>query len=59
MMAGYQEKFYFSPGDTGFKVFKTRKGCVGVGICWDQVFKSRSYKVCQAPELTGCFSWLR
>ena len=35
---GYQEKFYFSPGDTGFKVFNTRIGCVGVGICWDQWF---------------------
>eukprot|EP00980_Cylindrotheca_fusiformis_P007451 scaffold1537_cov108-Cylindrotheca_fusiformis.AAC.10 len=35
---GYQEKFYFSPGDTGFKVWKTRYGNVGVGICWDQWF---------------------
>ena len=35
---GYQEKFYFSPGDTGFKVFSTRVGKVGVGICWDQWF---------------------
>jgi N-carbamoylputrescine amidase len=35
---GYQEKFYFSPGDTGFKVFKTKVGNVGVGICWDQWF---------------------
>mmetsp|Transcript_1713 Transcript_1713/g.2451 ORF Transcript_1713/g.2451 Transcript_1713/m.2451 type:complete len:358 (-) Transcript_1713:1016-2089(-) len=35
---GYQEKFYFSPGDTGFKVFNTRVGKVGVGICWDQWF---------------------
>jgi len=34
----YQEKFYFSPGDTGFRVFKTRYGNVGVGICWDQWF---------------------
>jgi N-carbamoylputrescine amidase len=34
----YQEKFYFSPGDTGFRVFETRYGCVGVGICWDQWF---------------------
>ena len=32
----YQEKFYFSPGDTGFRVFQTRFGAVGVGICWDQ-----------------------
>lgn len=34
----YEEKFYFSPGDTGFKVFKTKYGRVGVGICWDQWF---------------------
>jgi hypothetical protein len=33
---GYQEKFYFTPGDTGFQVWKTRYGKVGVGICWDQ-----------------------
>jgi N-carbamoylputrescine amidase len=35
---GYQEKFYFTPGDTGFKVFDTRVGKVGVAICWDQWF---------------------
>lgn len=34
----YQEKFYFVPGNTGFKVFDTRFGCIGVGICWDQWF---------------------
>jgi len=34
----YEEKFYFSPGNTGFKVFKTRYGKIGVGICWDQWF---------------------
>lgn len=34
----YQEKFYFTPGDTGFKVFDTRFGTIGVGICWDQWF---------------------
>ena len=34
----YQEKFYFSPVDTGFRVFETRFGRVGVGICWDQWF---------------------
>jgi N-carbamoylputrescine amidase len=33
---GYQEKFYFKPGDTGFKVWDTCFGRVGVGICWDQ-----------------------
>ena len=35
---GYQEKFYFSPGNTGFKVWKTTYGCIGIGICWDQWF---------------------
>lgn len=35
---GYQEKYYFRPGDTGFKVWTTRFGRVGVGICWDQWF---------------------
>jgi len=35
---GYQEKFYFNPGDTGFKVWKTQYGSIGVGICWDQWF---------------------
>ena len=35
---GYQEKFYFRPGDTGFRVWDTRKGRIGVGICWDQWF---------------------
>lgn len=36
--AGYQEKFYFSPGDTGFRVWDTAFGRIGVGICWDQWF---------------------
>ncbi|EIM63665.1 N-carbamoylputrescine amidase [Desulfobacter postgatei] len=35
---GYEEKYYFSPGDTGFKVWDTRFAKVGVGICWDQWF---------------------
>ena len=35
---GYQEKYYFSPGDTGFKVWETRFAKIGVGICWDQWF---------------------
>ncbi len=42
----YQEKFYFSPGDTGFLVFETRFGRVGVGICWDQWF----------PEAARCLA---
>lgn len=36
--AGYQEKFYFSPGDTGFRAWKTRYATIGVAICWDQWF---------------------
>jgi N-carbamoylputrescine amidase len=35
---GYSEKFYFRPGDTGFKVWQTRFGAIGVGVCWDQWF---------------------
>ena len=35
---GYAEKFYFNPGDTGFRVWPTRFGTIGVGICWDQWF---------------------
>lgn len=33
---GYEEKYYFRPGNTGFKVWKTRYGTIGVGVCWDQ-----------------------
>lgn len=35
---GYEEKFYFRPGNTGFRVWETRFGRLGVGICWDQWF---------------------
>jgi len=35
---GYQEKFYFTPGDSGFQVYDTKVGKVGVAICWDQWF---------------------
>lgn len=35
---GYEEKFYFRPGDTGFRVWKTAYAAIGVGICWDQWF---------------------
>ncbi len=43
---GYHEKFYFSPGDTGFKVFDTRYAKIGVAICWDQWF----------PETARCMA---
>lgn len=42
----YQEKFYFTPGDTGFMTFATRYGIIGVGICWDQWF----------PETARCMA---
>ena len=42
----YQEKFYFTPGNTGFKVFDTAYGKIGVGICWDQWF----------PETARCLA---
>ena len=35
---GYEEKYYFNPGDTGFQVWQTRYARVGIGICWDQWF---------------------
>ncbi len=43
---GYQEKQYFSPGDTGFRVWNTRYAKIGVGICWDQWF----------PEAARCMA---
>lgn len=42
----YQEKFYFTPGNTGFQVFRTRFGTIGCGICWDQWF----------PETARCLA---
>ena len=50
---GYYEKFYFSPGDTGFKVWNTRFGKIGVAICWDQWFpeSARSMAVMGAEIL--------
>ena len=43
---GYEEKFYFNPGDTGFKVWNTRFGKIGVGVCWDQWY----------PEAARCMA---
>jgi N-carbamoylputrescine amidase len=43
---GYHEKFYFSPGDSGFKVFETKFAKLGVAICWDQWF----------PEAARCMA---
>ena len=48
----YQEKFYFSPGDTGFRVFDTRYGNIGVAICWDQWFpEAARIMVLQGAEM--------
>ncbi len=43
---GYEEKYYFNPGDTGFKVWNTKYAKIGVGICWDQWF----------PEAARCMA---
>lgn len=43
---GYEEKFYFNIGDTGFKVWNTKYGRIGIGICWDQWF----------PETARCLT---
>jgi len=43
---GYEEKFYFNPGDIGFRVWKTQYAMIRVGICWDQWF----------PETTRCMA---
>jgi len=43
---GYEEKYYFNPGDTGFKVWNTKYGKIGIGICWDQWF----------PETARCLA---
>jgi len=49
---GYQEKYYFSPGDTGFRVWDTAVGRIGVGICWDQWFpEAARAMVLQGAEL--------
>jgi N-carbamoylputrescine amidase len=49
---GYQEKYYFRPGDTGFKTWTTRHGTIGVGICWDQWYpEAARAMVLQGAEL--------
>lgn len=45
---GYEEKFYFNPGDTGFKVWNTRYAKIGAGVCWDQWY----------PEAARCMALL-
>jgi N-carbamoylputrescine amidase len=49
---GYQEKYYFRPGDTGFKAWNTRAATIGVGICWDQWYpESARAMVLQGADL--------
>ena len=49
---GYQEKFYFTPGDTGFQVFETAIGRIGAGVCWDQWFpEAARLMVLQGAEI--------
>jgi N-carbamoylputrescine amidase len=43
---GYQEKYYFNPGDTGFLAWKTRYATIGVAICWDQWFPEAARSMC-------------
>ena len=43
---GYQEKYYFNPGDTGFQAWKTRYATIGAGICWDQWFPEAARVMC-------------
>ncbi|MCP4449604.1 MAG: N-carbamoylputrescine amidase [Myxococcales bacterium] len=58
---GYQEKFFFRPGNTGFKTWKTRFATIGVGICWDQWFPEAARSMVLAgadllfyPTAIGC-----
>ena len=49
---GYEEKFYFNPGDTGFRVWNTRYANIGIGICWDQWFPEAARSmVLQSAEI--------
>ena len=49
---GYQEKYYFRPGDTGFRAWQTKHGVIGVGICWDQWYpEAARAMVLQGAEL--------
>jgi N-carbamoylputrescine amidase len=43
---GYQEKYYFNPGDTGFQAWQTRYASIGAGICWDQWFPEAARILC-------------
>jgi N-carbamoylputrescine amidase len=48
---GYQEKFFFRPGDTGFAAWQTARGAIGVGICWDQWFPAARAMVLEGADV--------
>ncbi|RQW29184.1 N-carbamoylputrescine amidase [Rhodobacteraceae bacterium CH30] len=52
---GYTEKFYFTPGDTGFKVWDTRFGKLGIGICWDQWYPETARSMALMGAEILCF----
>ncbi|PCE23421.1 N-carbamoylputrescine amidase [Paraburkholderia acidicola] len=52
---GYTEKFYFTPGDTGFKVWDTRFGKIGIGICWDQWYPETARSLALMGAEILCF----
>jgi len=52
---GYTEKYYFTPGDTGFKVWDTRYGRIGVGICWDQWYPETARSMALMGAEVLCF----
>ena len=58
----YQEKFYFNPGDTGFKVFHTKFASIGVAICWDQWFpeaaRAMALQGAEVPTSAMHAAWL-
>ena len=52
---GYTEKFYFTPGDTGFRVWDTRFGRIGLGICWDQWYPETARSLALMGAELLCF----
>lgn len=56
---GYEEKFYFNPGDTGFKVWNTKYCKLGVAICWDQWFpEAARIMTLMGAEVISKAAWL-
>lgn len=52
---GYNEKFYFTPGDTGFRVWNTKFGRIGIGICWDQWYPETARSLALMGAEVLCF----